>query len=226
MHTRMVHRTLLILLCLCCCLLSLTVFACIAVTVNPLFDADCHWSEREAALASWAFRKWKYHQFTSLRDDLWGNAIFLKEANAISVELKKKVMGGCDEILWWTRKRWWVDVMRSCEGLYKKVMSGCDGLYKKVMSGCDGLYKKVMSGCNGLYKKWWVVVMRFCDGLKKSNEWLWWDFVMDSKKVMGGCDEILWWTQKRWWVLTYYREDLWFLLFLFFSQGLLVRLGF
>ena len=26
-----------------------------------------------------------------MRDDLWGNAIFLKEANAISVELKKKV---------------------------------------------------------------------------------------------------------------------------------------
>lgn len=42
-------------------------------------------------MASWAFRKWKYHQFTSLRDDLWGNAIFLKEANAISVELKKRV---------------------------------------------------------------------------------------------------------------------------------------
>lgn len=31
-------------------------------------------------------------QFTSLRDDLWGNAVFLKEANAISVELKKRVM--------------------------------------------------------------------------------------------------------------------------------------
>ena len=30
-------------------------------------------------------------QFTSLRDDLWGNAVFLKEANAISVELKKRV---------------------------------------------------------------------------------------------------------------------------------------
>lgn len=42
-------------------------------------------------MAAWAFRKWRYHQFTSLRDDLWGNAIFLKEANAISVELKKKV---------------------------------------------------------------------------------------------------------------------------------------
>jgi kinesin family protein 1 len=42
-------------------------------------------------LVAWAFRKWRFHQFTSLRDDLWGNAIFLKEANAISVELKKKV---------------------------------------------------------------------------------------------------------------------------------------
>ncbi|XP_043279198.1 kinesin-like protein unc-104 isoform X4 [Venturia canescens] len=52
---------------------------------------ESNWSEREFQLAAWAFRKWKYHQFTSLRDDLWGNAIFLKEANAISVELKKKV---------------------------------------------------------------------------------------------------------------------------------------
>ena len=61
------------------------------ISVNPLFDAESNWGEREFQLASWAFRKWKYHQFTSLRDDLWGNAIFLKEANAISVELKKKV---------------------------------------------------------------------------------------------------------------------------------------
>jgi len=42
-------------------------------------------------LAVWGFRKWRSYQFTSLRDLLWGNAIFLKEANAISVELKKKV---------------------------------------------------------------------------------------------------------------------------------------
>ncbi|XP_051165598.1 kinesin-like protein unc-104 isoform X5 [Leptopilina boulardi] len=61
------------------------------IFVNPLFDAESNWGEREFQLAAWAFRKWKYHQFTSLRDDLWGNAIFLKEANAISVELKKKV---------------------------------------------------------------------------------------------------------------------------------------
>lgn len=45
---------------------------------------------RETELALWAFRKWRFYQFTSLRDQLWGNAIFLKEANAISVELKKK----------------------------------------------------------------------------------------------------------------------------------------
>lgn len=57
--------------------------------VNPLFES-C-WTSREAGLAAWAFRKWRYHQFTSLRDDLWGNAHLLKEANAISVELKKKV---------------------------------------------------------------------------------------------------------------------------------------
>ncbi|XP_033151540.1 kinesin-like protein unc-104 isoform X6 [Drosophila mauritiana] len=56
---------------------------------NPMYES-C-WTAREAGLAAWAFRKWRYHQFTSLRDDLWGNAIFLKEANAISVELKKKV---------------------------------------------------------------------------------------------------------------------------------------
>ncbi|XP_014260243.1 kinesin-like protein unc-104 isoform X1 [Cimex lectularius] len=61
------------------------------IFVNPLFDAACNWTDREFQLASWAFRKWKYHQFTSLRDDLWGNAIFLKEANAKSVELKKRV---------------------------------------------------------------------------------------------------------------------------------------
>ncbi|XP_060522823.1 kinesin-like protein unc-104 isoform X4 [Cylas formicarius] len=52
---------------------------------------ECNWTEKDFELAANAWRKWKHHQFTSLRDDLWGNAIFLKEANAISVELKKKV---------------------------------------------------------------------------------------------------------------------------------------
>uniref|UniRef100_A0A1B6CXY8 PH domain-containing protein n=1 Tax=Clastoptera arizonana TaxID=38151 RepID=A0A1B6CXY8_9HEMI len=61
------------------------------IFVNPLFEATASWTEKDFKLASWGYRKWKYHQFTSLRDDLWGNAIFLKEANAISVELKKKV---------------------------------------------------------------------------------------------------------------------------------------
>lgn len=48
-------------------------------------------SESEKQIARTAFSKWRSHQFTGLRDDLWGNAIFLKEANAYSVELRKKV---------------------------------------------------------------------------------------------------------------------------------------
>ncbi|RWS15771.1 kinesin-like protein unc-104 [Dinothrombium tinctorium] len=59
--------------------------------MDDVFSDIISWTDREYQLASWASRKWKYHQFTSLRDDLWGNAIFLKEANAISVELKKRV---------------------------------------------------------------------------------------------------------------------------------------
>ncbi|XP_043926981.1 kinesin-like protein KIF1A isoform X17 [Protopterus annectens] len=54
-------------------------------------EDEVQWTEQEFELALWAFRKWRCYQFTSLRDQLWGNAIFLKEANAISVELKKKV---------------------------------------------------------------------------------------------------------------------------------------
>ncbi|XP_073732304.1 kinesin-like protein KIF1A isoform X7 [Misgurnus anguillicaudatus] len=54
-------------------------------------EEEVPWTKQETDLALWAFRKWRFYQFTSLRDLLWGNAIFLKEANAISVELKKKV---------------------------------------------------------------------------------------------------------------------------------------
>uniref|UniRef100_A0A4W5K8Q1 Kinesin family member 1A n=1 Tax=Hucho hucho TaxID=62062 RepID=A0A4W5K8Q1_9TELE len=66
-------------------------------------EEEVQWTEREAELALWGFRKWRCYQFTSLRDQLWGNAIFLKEANAISVELKKKPdwsarWGGCWQI--------------------------------------------------------------------------------------------------------------------------------
>ncbi|XP_061637861.1 kinesin-like protein KIF1B isoform X16 [Phyllopteryx taeniolatus] len=54
-------------------------------------EEEVPWTEHEFNMAQWAFRKWRFHQFTSLRDQLWGNAVYLKEANAISVELKKKV---------------------------------------------------------------------------------------------------------------------------------------
>ncbi|XP_030842583.1 kinesin-like protein KIF1A isoform X12 [Strongylocentrotus purpuratus] len=52
---------------------------------------ESQWTASEYRIATWVWRKWRFYRFTSIRDDLWGNAIFLKEANAISVELKKKV---------------------------------------------------------------------------------------------------------------------------------------
>jgi kinesin family protein 1 len=54
-------------------------------------DVTHFWTEHEYRLALWAFNRWKYHQMTSFRDELWGKAALLKEANAISIELKKKV---------------------------------------------------------------------------------------------------------------------------------------
>ena len=60
--------------------------------MNPLFEGECTWTDKQYGIMARAFQKWRFHQFTSLRDDLWGNAIFLKEANAISVELRKKVV--------------------------------------------------------------------------------------------------------------------------------------
>lgn len=59
--------------------------------LNFVAEPECKWTPEEERIARRTATKWRYHQFTSVRDDLWGNAIFLKEANAISVELKKKV---------------------------------------------------------------------------------------------------------------------------------------
>lgn len=66
---------------------------------HPWVALSAPWTQREVELAQWAFRKWKSHQFTSLRDLLWGNAVYLKEANAVSVELKKKV-GAEPGLIW------------------------------------------------------------------------------------------------------------------------------
>ncbi|KAI1726974.1 kinesin motor domain-containing protein [Ditylenchus destructor] len=49
------------------------------------------WTSEQERIVRHAAIKWRYHQFTSVRDDLWGSAIFLKEANAIAVELRKRV---------------------------------------------------------------------------------------------------------------------------------------
>lgn len=71
---------------------AFTLCVCLCVNITSVsFLPGVPWTQHEFELAQWAFRKWRYHQFTSLRDQLWGNAVYLKEANAISVELKKKV---------------------------------------------------------------------------------------------------------------------------------------
>ncbi|CAF3486029.1 unnamed protein product [Rotaria socialis] len=57
---------------------------------NDAFSS-CSWSERTYQLVWWAWKKWRFHRLTSLRDLLWGNSVYLKEANAISVELRKRV---------------------------------------------------------------------------------------------------------------------------------------
>ena len=56
-------------------------FLLVIFEVNPIFEVECNWSEREYEVASWALNRWRRHQFTSLRDDLWGNAVFLKVIN-------------------------------------------------------------------------------------------------------------------------------------------------
>lgn len=37
------------------------------VIILSSFTEECNWTEREYQLAAWGFRKWRYHQFTSLR---------------------------------------------------------------------------------------------------------------------------------------------------------------
>ncbi|VUZ43692.1 unnamed protein product, partial [Hymenolepis diminuta] len=54
-------------------------------------EADTVWSDRDFHLARWAFQCWKHCRFTTRRDILWNNAVLLKEANVMSVELDKKM---------------------------------------------------------------------------------------------------------------------------------------
>lgn len=55
------------------------------------FDSESPLTERELNLAEVVIDKWRCYVCTSLRDDLLSHAVLLKEANAISVELRKKV---------------------------------------------------------------------------------------------------------------------------------------
>ena len=49
------------------------------------------WTPNELRLARNTWEKWRKYQFTSLRDQIWGHAVWIKEANAIAMELNKQV---------------------------------------------------------------------------------------------------------------------------------------
>lgn len=49
------------------------------------------WTPHELRLARNTWEKWRKYQFTSLRDQIWGHAVWIKEANAIAMELNKQV---------------------------------------------------------------------------------------------------------------------------------------
>ncbi|KAL5104793.1 hypothetical protein TcWFU_010228 [Taenia crassiceps] len=54
-------------------------------------EIDTVWSDRELQLARWAYQCWRHCRLTTKRDVLWNNAVLLKEANVMSVELDKKM---------------------------------------------------------------------------------------------------------------------------------------
>ncbi|XP_048586987.1 kinesin-like protein unc-104 isoform X2 [Nematostella vectensis] len=58
---------------------------------NASYESESPLTEREMNLAASVIEKWRSFVYTSLRDDILSHGVLLKEANAISVELKKKV---------------------------------------------------------------------------------------------------------------------------------------
>uniref|UniRef100_A0A6G1SN16 Kinesin-like protein unc-104 n=1 Tax=Aceria tosichella TaxID=561515 RepID=A0A6G1SN16_9ACAR len=48
-------------------------------------------TEHEKELVMKAAKKWRYYQFSSIRDDLWNNAPYLAEANRLAIERDKRV---------------------------------------------------------------------------------------------------------------------------------------
>jgi len=42
--------------------------SCLVMLIMVCFDAtECNWTERQRCLARWAFSRWKFYQYTSLR---------------------------------------------------------------------------------------------------------------------------------------------------------------
>ncbi|XP_013402044.1 kinesin-like protein unc-104 isoform X5 [Lingula anatina] len=51
---------------------------------DEAFEEECKWTEREYQLAEWAYRKWRYHQFTCLRV-CYSNTILVEMLNVCMV---------------------------------------------------------------------------------------------------------------------------------------------
>ncbi|KGL96929.1 Kinesin-like KIF1B [Charadrius vociferus] len=112
-------------------------------------EEEVPWTRHEYELAQWAFRKWKFHQFTSLRDQLWGNAVYLKEANAISVELKKK----------------YVNITREQNSLYPRSFTGT--FHPLMFLPSCTCFFSVSSRMPPFQTLWYVLNTSFLDSLNK-----------------------------------------------------------
>ncbi|KFV60119.1 Kinesin-like KIF1B, partial [Gavia stellata] len=128
-------------------------------------EEEVPWTRHEYELAQWAFRKWKFHQFTSLRDQLWGNAVYLKEANAISVELKKKDLKNGATHYWSLEKLKYVNTTGEQNSLYPR--SFTEKFYPLLFILCCTCFFSVSSQMPTLQAVWYVLNTSFLDSCTK-----------------------------------------------------------
>ncbi|KFM01958.1 Kinesin-like KIF1B [Aptenodytes forsteri] len=127
-------------------------------------EEEVPWTRHEYELAQWAFRKWKFHQFTSLRDQLWGNAVYLKEANAISVELKKKDLKNGATHYWSLEKLKYVNITGEQTSLYPRSLT--EKFHPLLFILCCTCFS-VSSQMPTFQTAWYVLNTSFLDSLNK-----------------------------------------------------------
>ncbi|KFR00154.1 Kinesin-like KIF1B [Opisthocomus hoazin] len=129
-------------------------------------EEEVPWTRHEYELAQWAFRKWKFHQFTSLRDQLWGNAVYLKEANAISVELKKKDLKNGATHYWSLEKLKYVNVTGGQTSLYPRRFT--EKFHPLLFILCCTYFFSVYSQMPTFQTVWCILSISLLDFLSKT----------------------------------------------------------